>query len=56
MMSPEHPPTLYNCACVQALQNELDSSLSLLGRALNSGYDNIKQIKSGRGRGGGILL
>lgn len=47
-ISPEHPPTLYNCACVQALQNELDSSLRLLGRALDAGYDNIKQIKKGK--------
>ncbi len=47
-ISPEHPPTLYNCACVQALQNELESSLRLLGRALDAGYDNIKQIKKGK--------
>lgn len=46
MLSPEHPSTLYNCACVEALLQQPDRSLRLLERALKAGYTNFKTIKS----------
>jgi hypothetical protein len=46
MLSPEHPSTLYNCACVEALLQQPDRSLRLLERALKAGYTNYKTIKN----------
>ena len=37
-MDPEEPMTLYNVACIYALQNKVEQALDILEQAVDHGY------------------
>jgi tetratricopeptide (TPR) repeat protein len=43
-MTPNHAGTLYNLACVESLLNNKEEGFSVLGRALENGYNNWRGI------------